>query len=268
MILRRIVEHIKQQQWSAFAIELVIVVLGVFIGLQVDNWNDERRDRVREQVYLAGIAADLKESIDSIRVSIDLKNERIALDEFLIRAADDPEVVRSDPGRFIYAITRGGYTFAPVIRGYTFDEIKSTGDLGIIRDQKLVLDLMKFYADVQGQAQWEYLRANNQSEYIRRSAGILTAQQLMSAPASTQIIPVTSVEDAMTAYQRMLDRPEFVDWVPTTLFYRATGTDERWLEQATALRARLLAEPGVGKRAAPSGTRASARQPNSNVRSC
>ena len=35
MILRRLVENLKQQHWTAVAIELVIVVLGVFIGLQV-----------------------------------------------------------------------------------------------------------------------------------------------------------------------------------------------------------------------------------------
>ena len=41
MILKRVVEHMKQQQWSAVVIELTIVVLGVFIGLQVNNWNDD-----------------------------------------------------------------------------------------------------------------------------------------------------------------------------------------------------------------------------------
>jgi hypothetical protein len=245
MILRRVVDNLKQQHWTAVFIELVIVVLGVFIGLQVDNWNDGRRERARERAYLQGIAADLGESIESIKDSIGLQQERIALDEFLIKAATDPEVVRAEPGRFVYAITRGGFTFEPIIRGYTFDEIKSAGDIGIIRDQKLVLDLMKFYAGVQGLAQWDFLKASNQSEYIRRSAGILTSQQLMSAPASGHDIPDIPVADAMAAYQRMLERPEFVEWVPTILFYRTVKTNESWLRQATDLRARVLAEPGV-----------------------
>lgn len=72
MILRRIVEHLKQQHWTAFAFELAIVVFGVFIGLQADNWNDGRRERARERDYLQGIAADLSESIKSIKHSIDL----------------------------------------------------------------------------------------------------------------------------------------------------------------------------------------------------
>src|SRR4051812_39978670 len=52
MILRRITEHLKQQHWTAIAIDLGIVVLGVFIGLQVNNWNEARNDRARERIYL------------------------------------------------------------------------------------------------------------------------------------------------------------------------------------------------------------------------
>ena len=47
MILRRITEHVKAQNWFAVAIDFVIVVVGVFIGIQVSN--AARADRNREQ---------------------------------------------------------------------------------------------------------------------------------------------------------------------------------------------------------------------------
>ncbi len=246
MILRRAAEHLKQQHWTAFAIELVIVVLGVFIGLQVNNWNDARRDRVCELAYLQGIAADLDESIVSIQKSIGYSNDRIALDELLIKAATDPGVVHAHPGRFMYAVTRGGYTYTPSIRGDTFETIKSTGGLVVIRDQQLVGDLMKFYATVQGQSQWNAFRTFCQSEYYKRSAGILTARQLLLAPLETSI-PSADVEDAMDAYRRMLARPDFIEWLPTTLFNRSTDVRfaNQWLADARELRVRILAQPGV-----------------------
>jgi len=37
MILRRITEHVKSQNWFAVAVEFVIVVAGVFMGLQVQD---------------------------------------------------------------------------------------------------------------------------------------------------------------------------------------------------------------------------------------
>jgi len=251
MILRRLVAHLRQQQWTSVAIELAIVVLGVFIGLQVDNWNESRRERVREQAYLRSIAVELDESIASIRYSIELSKERMALNDLVIRTVTDPEVVRTDPGRFTRAMIEGGYTFVPTIRSFTFEAIKSTGDLDVIRDRQLVLDLMKFHADIEGRAQWNAHRALNQSEYTRRFAGIMSAPQLLSAPTFRSGVaanaPVISVEEAMAIRQKMLDRPEFIEWLPTTLFNRTTDISfaERWLQTANELRARVLAVPGV-----------------------
>lgn len=59
MLLRRITEHVKEQNWTAVGIDFVIVVVGVFIGLQVANWNDARQDRAEETVFLQDLHNDL-----------------------------------------------------------------------------------------------------------------------------------------------------------------------------------------------------------------
>ncbi len=52
MILRRVIEHVKTQNWTAVALDFVIVVVGVFIGIQVSNWNAARAERVEERQLL------------------------------------------------------------------------------------------------------------------------------------------------------------------------------------------------------------------------
>jgi hypothetical protein len=50
MIYKRAVAKLRAQDWFAIAIELAIVVIGVFIGMQVSNWNEaaaERREAKR-----------------------------------------------------------------------------------------------------------------------------------------------------------------------------------------------------------------------------
>ena len=59
MILRRITEHVKAQNWIAVGIDFLIVVFGVFIGLQVNTWNDERTARATSKTYYARLSADL-----------------------------------------------------------------------------------------------------------------------------------------------------------------------------------------------------------------
>src|ERR1700730_726263 len=61
MIGRRGIGHLKNQQWTAFGIELVIVMLGVFIGIQVSNWNQERINSRQAANFAERLKADLRE---------------------------------------------------------------------------------------------------------------------------------------------------------------------------------------------------------------
>ena len=56
MILRRLTANLRAQNWTAIAIEFLIVVIGVFIGTQVANWNQERLEKRRDRAD-AGAAA-------------------------------------------------------------------------------------------------------------------------------------------------------------------------------------------------------------------
>lgn len=60
MLLRRITEHVKAQNWTAVALDFVIVVVGVFIGIQVANWNEARADRVEERQLLTRLHDETK----------------------------------------------------------------------------------------------------------------------------------------------------------------------------------------------------------------
>ena len=57
MRLRRINEHVKTQNWFAVGLDFVIVVVGVFIGIQVSNWNEARGDQRGYQQDVVGRAA-------------------------------------------------------------------------------------------------------------------------------------------------------------------------------------------------------------------
>ena len=52
MILRSLTKHVKDQNWFAVGLDFFIVVVGVFIGLQVQQWATERDTRQQEAVYI------------------------------------------------------------------------------------------------------------------------------------------------------------------------------------------------------------------------
>lgn len=59
MLLRRFTEHVTEQNWTAIIIDFVIVVVGVFIGMQVSNWNEERSARDHERRLLHELRSEI-----------------------------------------------------------------------------------------------------------------------------------------------------------------------------------------------------------------
>ena len=59
MILSRFMKHMKEQHWTAVFLDFVIVVVGVFIGLQVNNWNEARQEHQRAALLLDTLGVDL-----------------------------------------------------------------------------------------------------------------------------------------------------------------------------------------------------------------
>jgi hypothetical protein len=62
MILRRVIAHFRKQEWTAISLDFVIVVVGVFVGLQVNNWNEARSDQAQLDQQLISLRSELEEN--------------------------------------------------------------------------------------------------------------------------------------------------------------------------------------------------------------
>ncbi len=71
MILRRFATALRRQDWFTVVIETLIVVLGVFLGLQVNNWNDAKTEKTTERQLLSQVQTD-------IQAAVSLKSEWLA----------------------------------------------------------------------------------------------------------------------------------------------------------------------------------------------
>ena len=58
MLPRRLLNHVRNQNWTAITVELLVVILGVFIGLQVDNWNQSRIENNDARSYYDRLIED------------------------------------------------------------------------------------------------------------------------------------------------------------------------------------------------------------------
>lgn len=135
MILRRLTQSIRKQDWFAVVIETLIVVLGVFLGLQASNWNDSRETDQRAKDFSERLTADLTYEAWSYEYLIDYnKDVRAAAKAALDSLADKVQMTDEQFLINVYRATQ--YKYNDRNRA-TFDELIATGDIGLIEDEKL-----------------------------------------------------------------------------------------------------------------------------------
>ena len=135
MILRRLSQSLKEQNWTAICIEFVFLVVGVFLGIQVANWNAEREQDRKSVVFTERIKDNLRVEAWNLEMQIGYYGQVQANAR---RAADalSGHAPLPDEALLVAAFRATQYNDNTRQRT-TFDELKSTGELGLIRDSGL-----------------------------------------------------------------------------------------------------------------------------------
>ncbi|PHS21090.1 MAG: hypothetical protein COA84_16105 [Robiginitomaculum sp.] len=155
MILRRVIKHFRHQEWAAIFLDFLIVVVGVFVGLQVNNWNAARGERAEEVYYLKALAGDAKASIAEVTEQVTFLEKQAAAQRRLVRFSDGAEQDLTTPE--LDALVQVGlyelYTVSP--RQVTFEELKSSGKLPLLKSSALRTKLQEVDAQIAKVKQWE-----------------------------------------------------------------------------------------------------------------
>lgn len=214
-MLRRLVQRLRQQDWTAVTIELALVVAGVFLGIQVANWNDQRKERAREAAYLAGIAQDVRSDAADLDEIIRVSAVRMALlNELLPRASGRalPAGFNSARGRVtIEAVPAyddaGSYSsgFSLFIltpldgNRSAYDTMINAGGIAGMRDLATLRRIQDYYAAVDKLLHFEVSLEQNRDKLIdaERKAGIspvnpMTVDELAKAFATNPELLATA----------------------------------------------------------------------------
>ncbi len=143
MIRRRVIEQLKNQQWVAVGIELVIVVLGVFIGLQASNWNQQHALDQQAANFADRLKADLREEDWAYQLQIAYSREVLANADRAVSALEG-RTKMSDEALLVSAYRATQYK-QRLRRRSTYDELISTGTIGLVRDSTLRDTAMRLY---------------------------------------------------------------------------------------------------------------------------
>jgi hypothetical protein len=101
LLLCRAIHHFRRQDWIAIGLDCVVVVVGIFVGLQVDAWNEDRKDRVRERSGLEQLYSDFGTAAEKTRLMADLHTEKDEGLQFAINAPVLQSLADEDRPKFL-----------------------------------------------------------------------------------------------------------------------------------------------------------------------
>lgn len=172
MILRRVIEHVKKQHWTAIAIDFVIVVLGVFIANQVTTWKDDAALGKRKAAAIARLHDESEAVVDYFAgiVRLFAKNNAAAAQTLaMLTSGDFSGVDAAAAGEALDSLTIAPAAAPP---RSAYDEIIAAGLFAETGDAAMRAAVSEYYATLSFlQAQIEYVRGGVNLASARRFEG-------------------------------------------------------------------------------------------------
>ena len=148
MLLRRITKHVTDQNWFAVFIDFFIVVVGILIAFQITEWSEQRQDASLETTYLNRLAADLDETINHLSRRDEQQTELKVIIENALAIINNGEASDQEVIEAVNLYVSKGTNLSDFkVTRTTFDDLQSTGNLGLIKNQELVKSLGKLHTN-------------------------------------------------------------------------------------------------------------------------
>ena len=145
-IRQKLLSEGKNAQYLKYAFgEIILVVIGILIALQINNWNQELQNNEKEKEYYNKFLEDvlldeevIKQEIFATEKRYQAANKLVSL---LLNEETDLLLISE---KLQASVANSTIALKPTTNAY--DDLKSSGSLNIIKDEALKFELDQFYS--------------------------------------------------------------------------------------------------------------------------
>lgn len=247
-IRQRLLAENKVSRYLLYAIgEIILVVIGILIALQINNWKEEQAERREETAILHQLHTEFTSNLKQLDEKIEVKMDLIEAVKKLFQLIDHPSLRQKDSVDRLLGLTIPYSTFDPIV-----SDLASSGSLRLIQSDSLKLLLSLWTSDVvsvqEDDLGWKKIRNELYTPFLIEHYQLRTIRQVAieSGLIKNYLIEAgnqqTEVLDESIGLSRhkadinvLLDHPNFED-----LLERAISTNRFALSQSLILRKRIL----------------------------
>ena len=158
-IRKSLLEEGHLKKYATYAVgEILLVMIGILLALQVNNWNETRKEQARAESYLLRILQDLESDDQVIKDRIDFWSQVESYGTSAIRHAESEILENDSSWDTVLAYYQASQLWPYYTNNSAYEELVSAGELSLIRNVELREALTYYYK----------LGAASQADYIFR----------------------------------------------------------------------------------------------------
>ena len=123
----------KTAKYFKYAIgEIVLVVIGILIALQINNWNENRKNRIEETALLEQLQSEFQSNLEQLNQKIGIREDMIKSSQILLDYVDNPSKRNNDTIAKYISFTTLAPTFDPIV-----NDLNGSGNIQLLSNNKL-----------------------------------------------------------------------------------------------------------------------------------
>lgn len=162
MLLRRFQKHVSDQNWFAVTLDVIVVVVGIFLGLSATEWYENQKALDAERADLIRLQEEARAIVESLETTIRRQDDNLAAMEVAVRAFEAGTLEGVDRSKFRQGVLTVIYFDALSPPRTVYDELTSSGRFGGLTSTAVRENVADYYA----QLRW----FDGQVDFYRRSA--------------------------------------------------------------------------------------------------
>jgi hypothetical protein len=145
MLLRKISQHVKAQDWFAVVLDFIIVILGILIAFQITNWNEARQSKVVELRTLEQIEIEFTEIRNALLKQIEVRKTWVADLGMLILTLEGNAKLGADDAIIRAGLGAATNTGRQPASSAAYLQLMASGDLTLLSSEPLKLALVNYH---------------------------------------------------------------------------------------------------------------------------
>ncbi|MFC3879842.1 DUF6090 family protein [Algoriphagus namhaensis] len=153
--------------------EIILVVIGILIALSINNWNEDRKERLKERELLIQLQSEFESNLKQLNEKVSIRNDMISSCFKLLDYIDHPENQEPDSINSYLAKTLLVPTFDPIV-----NDIMTSGRIQLIQNSRLKELLTLWTSEViqvtEEEVAWGEYKTHSYSPFLQKYSSLRT----------------------------------------------------------------------------------------------